>query len=84
MKEIYEINKDGDLTITWEAETDEDMAELKETALAIARGEVPLNALPDPHPCPQGCGRMTEDPYGGPCRACWDAAPMLGEGGGRG
>lgn len=22
--------------------------------------------------CPQGCGRTTEDPYGGPCKACWD------------
>lgn len=25
-------------------------------------------------PCPMGCGRLTEDPAGGPCRACW-AAP---------
>lgn len=24
-------------------------------------------------PCPQGCGRLTEDPYGGPCRCCWNA-----------
>lgn len=24
-------------------------------------------------PCPHGCGRTTEDPYGGPCKACWDA-----------
>lgn len=22
--------------------------------------------------CPQGCGGTTEDPYGGPCKACWD------------
>ena len=21
--------------------------------------------------CPEGCGRTTEDPYGGPCNACW-------------
>lgn len=21
--------------------------------------------------CPQGCGGATEDPYGGPCKACW-------------
>jgi hypothetical protein len=21
--------------------------------------------------CPQGCGGLTEDPYGGPCKACW-------------
>jgi hypothetical protein len=21
--------------------------------------------------CPQGCGGTTEDPYGGPCKACW-------------
>lgn len=24
-------------------------------------------------PCPMGCGRTTEDPYGGPCEACWEA-----------
>ncbi len=28
-----------------------------------------------PDVCPQGCGRMTEDPYGGPCKACWDEVP---------
>lgn len=22
-------------------------------------------------PCPEGCGGLTEDPYGGPCAACW-------------
>lgn len=22
-------------------------------------------------PCPMGCGGKTEDPYGGPCKACW-------------
>jgi hypothetical protein len=21
--------------------------------------------------CPEGCGRTTGDPYGGPCQACW-------------
>jgi hypothetical protein len=21
--------------------------------------------------CPMGCGRTTEDPYGGPCSVCW-------------
>ena len=26
-----------------------------------------------PNFCPQGCGGITEDPYGGPCQACWDA-----------
>lgn len=26
-----------------------------------------------PDPCPNACGRLTEDPYGGPCKACWDA-----------
>jgi hypothetical protein len=26
-----------------------------------------------PNFCPQGCGGLTEDPYGGPCRACWEA-----------
>jgi hypothetical protein len=25
-----------------------------------------------PQPCPMGCGRTTEDPYGGPCEHCWD------------
>lgn len=23
-------------------------------------------------PCPMGCGRTTEDPYGGPCSKCWE------------
>lgn len=23
--------------------------------------------------CPNGCGGVTEDLYGGPCKACWDA-----------
>lgn len=26
-----------------------------------------------PNFCPEGCGGITEDPYGGPCKACWDA-----------
>ena len=26
-----------------------------------------------PNFCPQGCGGVTGDPYGGPCQACWDA-----------
>jgi hypothetical protein len=34
--------------------------------------------LADLDSCPQGCGRTTEDPYGGPCRACWNAVPMPG------
>lgn len=29
----------------------------------------------EPQPCPMGCGRTTEDPYGGPCNKCWDEAP---------
>jgi hypothetical protein len=31
-----------------------------------------------PNFCPQGCGGITEDVYGGPCKACWakvDARP---------
>lgn len=24
-----------------------------------------------PELCPMGCGRTTEDVYGGPCKACW-------------
>ena len=27
-------------------------------------------------PCPMGCGRMTDDPYGGPCTQCWKDAPI--------
>ncbi len=30
--------------------------------------------VPEDHdlwPCPEACGGFTEDPYGGPCRACW-------------
>jgi hypothetical protein len=26
-----------------------------------------------PNFCPQGCGGISEDPYGGPCQRCWDA-----------
>lgn len=33
----------------------------------------------DAWPCPMGCGGLTEDPYGGPCRACWDAVPTPGQ-----
>lgn len=22
-------------------------------------------------PCPNACGGLTEDPYGGPCKTCW-------------
>lgn len=29
--------------------------------------------LDDRDPCPMGCGRLTDDPYGGPCTACWSA-----------
>lgn len=25
--------------------------------------------------CPGGCGRTTDDPYGGPCSICWDSVP---------
>jgi hypothetical protein len=38
---------------------------------------------PDAVVCPYGCGRLTDDPYGGPCSDCWaelemDRAPILG------
>jgi len=36
-------------------------------------GERIARLLPDF--CPGGCGGLTEDPYGGPCRACWDKVP---------
>lgn len=26
-----------------------------------------------PEPCPYACGNLTDDIYGGPCSACWDA-----------
>ncbi|MDF5758592.1 hypothetical protein [Spongiactinospora sp. TRM90649] len=85
MKETYTKNEDGGLTITWEAETPEDMAELKKHALRLVTAAETRDDLadlmPDPMPCPQGCGQATEDPYGGPCRACWDAISMWGEGG---
>ena len=29
-----------------------------------------------PNFCPQGCGGISEDPYGGPCKACWDAVDI--------
>lgn len=28
---------------------------------------------PDAQGCPHGCGRLTDDPYGGPCSRCWAA-----------
>ncbi|MGI5286626.1 hypothetical protein ACQEVF_25260 [Nonomuraea polychroma] len=76
MKVTYTVDGD-ELAITWEAETPEEMAELKEQALRIASGDVPDEVLAEIDLCPMGCGRTTEDPYGGPCKACWDAAPML-------
>lgn len=76
MKVTYTVEGD-EISIVWAAETPEDMAELKEHALAIARGEVPPDVLDEIDLCPQGCGGRTEDPYGGPCKACWDAVPML-------
>jgi hypothetical protein len=74
VKVTYTVKGD-ELAITWEAETPEEMAELKEQALAIVCGEVSDEVLDGIDLCPMGCGRTTEDPYGGPCRACWDAAP---------
>lgn len=32
-------------------------------------------ARDEPELCPMGCGSTTEDVYGGPCKACWDATP---------
>jgi hypothetical protein len=77
VKKTYTIDGD-EISITWEAETPEEMAELKEQALTIVRGEVPAEVLDEIDLCPQGCGRTTEDPAGGPCKACWDAVPMPG------
>jgi len=36
--------------------------------MAILRFELPEGS---PDPCPNACGGLTEDPYGGPCEACW-------------
>ena len=33
-----------------------------------------------PNFCPNGCGGISEDPYGGPCQACWDAVGNAGRG----
>ncbi len=41
MIERYEMTPEGDLVITWEAETPEDGVELKELALQIVRDGVP-------------------------------------------
>jgi hypothetical protein len=32
-----------------------------------------------PEPCPNACGGLTEDPYGGPCQNCWRDVPRVGE-----
>ncbi|GAA4924440.1 hypothetical protein HD597_011288 [Nonomuraea thailandensis] len=74
---VTRVVEGDEISITWEAETPEEMAELKERALAVARGEWPDEVLDEIDVCPMGCGRRTEDAAGGPCRACWDAAPML-------
>lgn len=29
----------------------------------------------DAWPCPEGCGGLTEDAAGGPCKRCWDKVP---------
>jgi hypothetical protein len=34
---------------------------------------------PDAWPCPEGCGGLTEDPYGGPCKTCWDKVPSASD-----
>ena len=39
--------------------------------------EGPAGEMPDF--CPEGCGGVTEDPYGGPCRACWARVDATGE-----
>lgn len=39
--------------------------------------EGPAGEMPDF--CPNGCGGVTEDPYGGPCQACWDTVPRHGD-----
>ncbi|MGW3346778.1 hypothetical protein ACWDA3_25995 [Nonomuraea rubra] len=79
MKVTRTISGD-EMSITWEAETPEEMEQLGEQALAIARGEVPDDVLNAIDLCPQGCGRTTEDAAGGPCNACWNAVTMPGWG----
>jgi hypothetical protein len=39
--------------------------------MAIIEFQLPEDS--DLWPCPEACGNFTEDPYGGPCRACWRA-----------
>ena len=39
--------------------------------------EGPAGEMPDF--CPEGCGGVTEDPYGGPCKACWARVDATGE-----
>jgi hypothetical protein len=39
--------------------------------MAIFTWDLPPDS--DLTPCPQGCGGLTDDPYGGPCTRCWDA-----------
>lgn len=38
--------------------------------------------IPFSDPCPQGCGNLTDDPYGGPCTDCWNAIYDAKGGGG--
>lgn len=39
--------------------------------MPILTWEGPADQMPNF--CPEGCGGVTEDPYGGPCKACWRA-----------
>lgn len=57
--------------------SDEQVRTWLEAATACA-GMTEAELLADLGPCPNGCGRTSEDPYGGPCKACWDAVPMPG------
>ena len=51
MIETYELDEHGNLTITWLAENRDDEAELKEYALAIVRGEAPVDANQETPTC---------------------------------
>jgi hypothetical protein len=44
--------------------------------MAILEFDLPEGS---PDPCPNACGGFTEDPYGGPCQACWRDVPRFGD-----
>lgn len=42
--------------------------------MTVYEWEFPADS--DAWPCPEACGGLTDDPYGGPCSDCWKAVTI--------